>query len=106
MRKSTIRNQHKVIRELIAKNFNVCEACSSAKIGRTQFYAWLKTDENFCNAINNAMNIHLGIVQNLHLLKVFQNGTVPDTQNLLSQVGIQMKRFKKLHNHLINNILN
>lgn len=44
----------------------VSSACKKAKVGRTQFYNWLKEDEEFAKAVNDVENIALDFVETQH----------------------------------------
>ena len=53
--------QHKkAIIEALEKSLGVVTtACRTVGIGRTQFYQWLKDDEDFANEVNDIQNIAL-----------------------------------------------
>ena len=48
----------------------VSPACKKAKIGRTQYYNWLKEDEDFANAVKDIENISLDFVETQHYKQI------------------------------------
>ena len=67
--------QHKeaVIQSLEKSLGVVTTACKNAGVGRTQFYAWLKEDEDFAAKVRDIENIALDFVES-QLFKNIQEG--------------------------------
>jgi len=67
--------QHKeaVIQSLEKSLGVVTTACKNAGVGRTQFYAWLKEDEEFAAKVRDIENIALDFVES-QLFKNIQEG--------------------------------
>ena len=63
--------QHKIaVIEALEKSLGVVTtACKNAGVGRTQFYAWLKEDEDFATKVRDIENIALDFVES----KLFEN---------------------------------
>lgn len=63
--------QHKkAVIEALEKSLGVVTtACRTVGIGRTQFYNWLKDDEDFAKEVNDIQNIALDYVES----KLFEN---------------------------------
>lgn len=67
--------QHKIaVIEALEKSLGVVTtACKNAGVGRTQFYAWLKEDEEFATKVRDIENIALDFVES-QLFKNIQEG--------------------------------
>jgi hypothetical protein len=63
-------HKKKAIIEALQKSLGVVTtACKIAGIGRTQFYHWLKSDDEFAQEVNDIQNIALDFVES----KLFEN---------------------------------
>ena len=56
----------------------VTSACIVAKVSRTQYYEWLKTDKEFADAVAEIAEIALDFVEE----KLFKNIKLGDTQSI------------------------
>jgi|SRR5581483_2745634 len=106
MRKSTIRKQKKVISHIIANDGNVRAACASAKISKTQFYVWKNNDKQFGIDVDNAMNTHIEVAKQIHLMKVLESGNAEDSLKLLLKINSKIKKALPIHKVLNDNNLN
>lgn len=80
--------QHKkAVIEALEKSLGVVTtACKSAGVGRTQFYEWLKNDEEFKRKVEDVENIALDFAES-QLHKQISEGSTPATIFFLKTKG-------------------
>lgn len=66
-------NKKAVLKALEASLGVATQACKIAGVGRTQFYHWLATDEDFAQAVDDIQNIALDFAES-KLHKLIENG--------------------------------
>jgi hypothetical protein len=64
----------------------VTTACKSADLSRTQFYEWLKTDDDFRSSVNELNDVVLDFAES-KLHKLIDDGNVAATIFLLKTKG-------------------
>ena len=62
-----------VLKTLKQKNGNVSEACKAANIARPTFYVYMKTDEDFANAVDDIRESLLDMAES-QLMKQINDG--------------------------------
>ena len=88
MQKTNKTEQHKkAVIEALEKSLGVVTtACKNVGVGRTQFYQWLKDDEEFKRKVEDVENIALDFAES-QLHKQISEGSTPATIFFLKTKG-------------------
>ena len=87
MRTAQTEHNKKAILEALEKSLGVVTtACKQAGIGRTQYYEWLRTDEEFRKQVEDVQNIALDFAES-QLHQQIQSGSTAATIFYLKTKG-------------------